>query len=359
MLLESEVSVHVSSNLITNFGSCLLHVINYKFLNLIPTPYPWILSKYLGKEDFGFNFKFHPYTVNLDPYVRAYRISGRWYFQNAAKPLQNMVLKTSWYCLAQFYLYPPSNRKESHLLQWYGLAVPETFQKLQIWSPDAWNIPLDTKYDFIHGRHTQTRSLEITTRTAYRFLVSESKNELSSWIYWNLGMRPFLKRYPATFLFHILTQELIPGNISTIFVVCFYCSTHKFARERPDIGTITRKSSLTTMSKHWLYSENKVQIEVFNGDFLNGGHLVYQTFQVIDWDELFREVYKEPKKQASRQVNAFSSHREIWRSSLLNITTQKFGEEEFKKCGGYSFFKSAHDLVDLNGTGWAIQWRLS
>jgi len=362
MLLKAAFSLGVSNNLIANFGSCLLHIINYQLLDLQPVPYPWILSRYIVRKDtrgraleFFYkdvnlplesvrNLGYSVYYVGREKYERKPKFSGR-----------NLGPNLKWYCLAQFYLYPPSDREASNLLQWYGLAVPQIFRDLSPKRPyydisKFLSSSFDGYSDLFQGKN-KIPELEITSRTAYRFLISDKKTEFASWVYWNLGIRPFISRYPATYLFNIVTHAT-SGNFSEIFLVCFYCSPHKLTRVRSDIKTITNKTLLTAMLKYLFLTQNLVQIEQANVKIIEGGNYVYKTFDVLQSSTLF-DSKNENHIDSKHKVGISILYQELLQTLFSNVSSPEsdlnglIGREN---CGGFPFFQSAHDIVNANGS---------
>jgi len=354
MLLETSLSAGISYNLIANFGSCLIHLINYELLNLSPLPYPWILSNYVANKrqykngDLEMFFK----DVNLPNLAMeagsfswsSYKVGWRRYTRKHKSFVGNLVTKMKWHCLAQFYLYPPSDRKANHLVDLFGLAVPEMFKDF---SP-KWAFYNRAKFfkdsvgEVFRGKNAEVRKLEITSRTAYRFMISDTKTEFASWSYWNLGMRPFLSRYPNTYLFHIVTQEF-SRNISCVFLVCLYCSQHKFTRVESDIETIKDFTLLKALSRHLFLTQNKVKMKEQNAGVLGIYSYMYRTYEVLPADVILGEFFEQSK--------APTFYKEVIQCLFSNISHHEkkvtiYGIE----CGGFKNLRNAHEIISVNGT---------
>jgi len=290
------------------------------------------------------NLGYSVYYVGREKYERKSKFSGR-----------NLGPKLKWFCLAQIYLYPPSDREASNLLQWYGLAVPQIFRDLSPKKPyydisKFLSSRFDGYSDLFQGKN-RISELAITSRTAYRFLISNKKTEFASWVYWNLGMRQFITRYPATYLFHIVTQES-PGEISDIFLVCFYCSPHKLTRVRSDIKTITNKILLTAMSEYLFLTQNQVEIEQGNVKFIEGGNYVYKTFDILQSSALF-DSKKENNIDSKHKFGISILYQELLQTLFSNVSSPENylnGLIGLENCGGFPFFRNSHDIVDANGS---------
>jgi len=336
MLLEVALSADVSSNLIENFGSCLLHIINFSFLNLPPNNYPWILSKYIRRTNL-FSLEFFDDDVNSHFDYSKYLVWRRRPRRTSNRPLRYLELKTKWlYCLAQFYLFPPSDKKESNLIEWYGLEVPEHFKDFLFWSERE------------KDGNSQIRYLEVTTRTAYRVLVSDVNSEFPSWVYWNWGMRPFLIRYPSTYLLHVVTQE-IQGNISSTYFVCLYCSPNKFTKEKFYKRTLTDKNILKDLTKAWFLYMNKVPIVHKGENIYHRVQGLYGTFVNFGANEIFSYLNLSTTNPL-RYAYGSNSYAEILKALLVNVSFQTFTMSRANKCGGFKFFQTVHDIVAENGT---------
>jgi len=206
------------STMFSSFSSCLIHVINFSLIDLKDLNHPVILSRYTKAPPWWFSkqiLTFYPSNSWRD-----YTNKSHFSIQNEIKDY-DLVLKQKWTCLSQFYLFPPWNKSEdSKLLEKQGLSVPKAFKDFGVKS-------LMRKRCGSVAFCLEDREFEVTSRDAYRFLISKERVRHESWVYWNMGIHFMTNRYPATYLFHIATSIIITPSsdirVSNAFVVCLTC----------------------------------------------------------------------------------------------------------------------------------------
>jgi len=189
------------------FTSCLLHCINYQFLDFQNFKTPVMLSRYTHRYTYvrGYSSLCHLYAHQKSNSISfAYRktetIMNETVCYTGSFPADdnllitnnpyNLKLKLKYSCLVQLYLYPVGLPvKVTHVTP-YDIKIPPLYFDLGYYQN-----PFKDEFS------------PVTSRKAYRIVVTgETINDLS-WDIFTSSIKPHLRHYPATYWFHAVINS--------------------------------------------------------------------------------------------------------------------------------------------------------
>jgi len=215
----------IEISLALNFQSCLVHYINYVFHDLAPTTIPIILTRYTYTVlDWNFdncdNVQEVFWQFFKDP-SHAKRLCKEYKQNKYLLAKLNLTTKMKWNCLAQFYLYPLNNLYNVYRGNKY-LYIPLKY------------FDFGTNQVTVHAK----TNIDVTSRSAFRVLVSEEEFSQSNWLTWSPAIAYTLRYYPASYLVHIV-KEVNKRSITNAFIGCVVCARFSIVPEKVEVSELT------------------------------------------------------------------------------------------------------------------------
>lgn len=133
--IQTETSIQNLNTYLQPFKNCLVHLINYKGLDLKPLKFPVVLSRYVKipanrtrKSSFNPEQDVHIYGNETLPFEYQNDPINRLKFQSESYTITYRSSSYNWRCFAQLYIFPPD--EEYH----FSVFFPEPFNNF-------WNGP--------------------------------------------------------------------------------------------------------------------------------------------------------------------------------------------------------------------------
>jgi len=214
----------IGISLALNFQSCLVHYINYAFHDLASTTVPIILTRYTYTVlDWNFdncdNVQEVFWQFFNDP-SHAKRLCKEYKQNKYLLARLNLATKMKWNCLAQFYLYPLNNLYNVYRGNKY-LYIPLKY------------FDFGTNQVTVHAK----TNIDVTSRSAFRVLVSEEESSRSNWLTWSPAIAYTLRYYPASYLLHIV-KEVNKRSIANAFIGCVVCARFSTEPEKVEVSEL-------------------------------------------------------------------------------------------------------------------------
>jgi len=208
----------------------------------------------------------------------------------------NLATKMKWSCLAQFYLYPSNSLTHKYIGRKI-LYIPGQYFDF---GANQRNIP--GKNDIV-----------VTSRSAFRVLVSEEEFSRSNWLIWSLAMEHSFGYYPASYLLHIV-KEVASRTITNTYLACVVCMRFSTVPEEVEVSELTIPD-IKERYRINFFKRNAIPVsfdasKVFDID---------SSHRVIVWDRNFGEFLTVPRVLLTKKVFdvVFADYTEILRLTNL------------------------------------------